>query len=112
MAANDRSNSLIVLSSEANFKAIEKLVTALDTEDAMEKVTRTFPLKNADAQDVAKQLQDLNRDQDSSSRYPVLLLLLLLPLPKVEEDERRGRPPPQLPDRPGPAGARWKASRR
>ncbi len=70
VAANDRSNALIVLSSEANFKAIETLVTALDTEDAMEKVTRTFPLKNADAQDVAKQLQDLNRDQDSSSRYP------------------------------------------
>jgi len=70
VAANDRSNSLIVLSSEANFKAIEKLVTALDTEDALEKATRTFLLKNADAQDVAKQLQDLNKDQDNSSRYP------------------------------------------
>ena len=73
VAANDRSNSLIVLSSEANFKAIEKLVTALDTEDAQEKTTRTFLLKNADAQDVAKQLQDLNKDQDTSSRYPLLL---------------------------------------
>lgn len=31
---------------------------------------RAFPLKNADAEDVAKQLQDLNQDQDSSSRYP------------------------------------------
>jgi general secretion pathway protein D len=70
VAANDRSNSLIVLSSEANFKAIEKLVAGLDTDDAMEKVTRTFLLKNADAQDVAKQLQDLNKDQDNSSRYP------------------------------------------
>ena len=70
VAANDRSNSLIILSSEANFKAIEKLITGLDTEDAMEKITRTFPLKNADAQDVAKQLQDLNKDQDASSRYP------------------------------------------
>jgi general secretion pathway protein D len=70
VAANDRSNSLIVLSSETNFKTIEKLVTALDTEGAMEKITRTFLLKNADAQDVAKQLQDLNKDQDSSSRYP------------------------------------------
>jgi general secretion pathway protein D len=70
VAANDRSNSLIVLSSETNFKAIEKLVTGLDTDDAMEKVTRTFLLKNADAQDAAKQLQDLNKDQDNSSRYP------------------------------------------
>jgi type II secretion system protein D len=70
VTANDRSNSLIILSSEANFNAIVKLVNALDTEDAMDKITRTFPLKNADAQDVAKQLQDLNKDSDSSSRYP------------------------------------------
>ncbi len=70
VSANDRSNSLIILSSEANFRAIEKLVVSLDTDDAMEKVTKTFVLKNADAQDVAKQLQDLNKDQDSSSRYP------------------------------------------
>jgi general secretion pathway protein D len=69
VGANDRSNSLIVLSSEANFKIIEKLVTSLDTEDAQEKVVRTFVLKNADAEDVAKQLQTLNQDQNSS-RYP------------------------------------------
>ncbi|MCX6928284.1 MAG: hypothetical protein NT154_34510, partial [Verrucomicrobia bacterium] len=70
IAANERSNSLIILSSEANYRAIAKLVNGLDTEDAMEKITRTFTLKNADAQDVAKQLQDLNKDQDNSSRYP------------------------------------------
>jgi type II secretion system protein D len=69
IAANDRSNSLIILSSEANFRAVEKLVQSFDTEDAQEKVVQTFMLKNADAQDVAKQLQDLGRDQDSSSRY-------------------------------------------
>ena len=73
VAANDRSNSLIVLSSETNFKAVEKLVAALDTEDALEKASRTFLLRNADAQDVAKQLQDLNKDQDSSSRYPYFI---------------------------------------
>jgi len=70
VAASDRSNSLIVLSSEANFRAIERLVASLDTEGAQEKVVQTFPLKNADAQDVAKQLQELSRDQESSSRYP------------------------------------------
>ncbi|HLH55206.1 MAG TPA: secretin N-terminal domain-containing protein [Verrucomicrobiae bacterium] len=69
VSANDRSNSLIILSSESNFRAIEKLVASFDTEDAQEKVVQTFMLKNADAQDVAKQLQDLGRDQDSS-RYP------------------------------------------
>ena len=70
IAANDRSNSLIILSGESDFKAIVKLVALLDTEDAQEKATETFQLKNADATDVAKQLKDLNQDQDSSSRYP------------------------------------------
>ncbi len=70
ITANDRSNSLIIYSSEATFKIIEALVARLDTEEAQEKIMRTFPLKNADAQDVAKQLQDLNQDQDSSPRYP------------------------------------------
>ena len=70
VAANDRSDSLVVLSSEENFKAIEKLVTSLDTEDAQEKVMQTFTLKNADAQDVAKQLQDLGQNQNNSSTYP------------------------------------------
>jgi type II secretion system protein D len=70
VAADDRSNSLIVLSDITDFEAIEKLVSKLDTENAQEKVMRTFVLKNADAQDVAKQLQDLNQNQNSSgSRY-------------------------------------------
>lgn len=69
ISANDRSNSLIVMSSEPNFRAIEKLVASLDTSDAQEKVMQAFPLKNADAQDVAKQLKDLYADQDDSSGY-------------------------------------------
>jgi type II secretion system protein D len=70
IAANNRSNALIVLSSESNFKLIQNLISELDTEDAQEKVFRVYPLKNADAEDVAKQLQDLNQDQDNSNRYP------------------------------------------
>lgn len=73
VAADDRSNALIVLSSEANFKALELLISGLDSEDAREKVMRTFTLKNADAQDVAKQLQDLNQDQDPFSRYAYII---------------------------------------
>lgn len=69
IAANDRSNSLVILSSESNFKRVSEFVATLDTEEAMEKVTRTFVLKNADAQDVARQLQQLNEDQDGSSRF-------------------------------------------
>ena len=67
---NSRANSLIVLSGESNFKLIESLVETLDTAEAQEKVIRTFLLKNADAEEVAKQLQDLNQDTSSQSRYP------------------------------------------
>jgi general secretion pathway protein D len=70
IGANNRANSLIILSSEANFKAIERLVSTLDTKEAQEKVIQTFTLKNADAEEVAKQLQELNQDQGGGSRYP------------------------------------------
>jgi type II secretion system protein D len=69
VTADEQSNTLLILSSEANFKAIQQFVTSLDTEEAQEKIMRTFTLKNADAQDVAKQLQDLNSEQTSSARY-------------------------------------------
>ena len=68
VSANDRANSLMVLSSQANFAAIQKVVETLDTEDAQEKVMHAFQLKNADAEDVAKQLKSLSEDQDSGSR--------------------------------------------
>ena len=67
VSVDDRSNSLIVLSSLADFAAIKKLVDTLDTEDAQEKTAQTFILKNADAQDVAKQLRDLNQSQPATS---------------------------------------------
>ena len=61
VAADERANALIILSSAASFEAIQKLVASLDTEDAQEKSSETFILKNADAQDMAKQLQELNQ---------------------------------------------------
>ena len=69
ITADDRSNTLLINSSEANFRVIKSFVTSLDTDQALEKIMRTFPLKNADAQDVAKQLQDLNSQQSVSTRY-------------------------------------------
>ena len=69
VTADSQANSLLILSSEANFKVIQQFVSSLDTEEAQAKVMRTFTLKNADAQDVAKQLQDLNSQQNISSRY-------------------------------------------
>jgi len=64
ISANDRSNSLLIMSSEPNFRSIERLVASLDTEEAQEKVMRAYMLKNADAQDVAKQLKDLYNTSD------------------------------------------------
>ncbi|MEY4385850.1 MAG: type secretion system secretin GspD, partial [Verrucomicrobiota bacterium] len=69
ITADDRANSLIVLSSATAFQAIQKLVASLDTEDALEKSSETFFLKNADAQDIAKQLQDLNQSSTVQARY-------------------------------------------
>ena len=69
VAADERANVLIVLSSDTAFRAIQKLVASLDTEDALEKSSETFILKNADAQDVAKQLQDLNQSSTVQARY-------------------------------------------
>jgi type II secretion system protein D len=69
IGSSERANSLFVLSSEANFRTVQKLVNELDTDEAQEKKVQTFILKNADAQDVAKQLQDLGRDQETG-RYP------------------------------------------
>ena len=47
-----------------------RLVETLDTAEAQEKIIKTFSLKNAEAEEVAKQLQDLNQDTSSQSRYP------------------------------------------
>lgn len=69
VTADEQSNTLLILSSEGNFKIIQQFVTSLDTEEAQDKIMRTFTLKNADAQDVAQQLQDLNQDQNTSARY-------------------------------------------
>ncbi len=73
VSANARSNSLIILSSEENFRALEKLIAGLDREDAQERAVRAFSLQNADAEDVAKQLQDLQTDQSSGGRYPYFI---------------------------------------
>jgi len=70
VTANERSNSLIILSSEANFTAVERIVRTLDTDDAQEKAFHAFPLQNADAEDVAKQIKDLSSGQESANRYP------------------------------------------
>jgi len=69
VSAEEQSNTLLVLASESNFRVIQEIVRSLDTDEAQEKIMRTFSLKNADAQDVAKQLQELNSQQNVTARY-------------------------------------------
>jgi general secretion pathway protein D len=70
ITADDQSNTLLIFSSESNFRVIQQFVSSLDTAEAQEKIMRTFALKNADAQDVAKQLQDLNQESGGvTARY-------------------------------------------
>jgi type II secretion system protein D len=71
VSASQSANSLMVLSSGASFREIEKFAVSLDTSDAQEKVMKTFELKNADAQDVARQLQDLSKDQGNNSPFRI-----------------------------------------
>lgn len=70
ITANERSNALIILSSQSNFENIKEFIDRLDTEDAQQQVMETIPLDNADAEDVAQQLKELSENQsNSSSRY-------------------------------------------
>jgi len=59
IAAEQRSNALIILSSPSNFDRVKEIVDALDTEEARQRETRTYELEYADAEDAAEQLDDL-----------------------------------------------------
>ncbi|MBX3746726.1 MAG: hypothetical protein KF833_15565 [Verrucomicrobiae bacterium] len=106
ITANERSNSLIILSSLANFEALQQLLVTLDTDEAQEMVIQTFSLKNADAQDVAKQLQELGEAQSSASRSPYYFIYSSQPRgaskkPSFVADRRRNAvvvqaPPAQM----------------
>ena len=65
----EQANQIIITDYNDNIRAVGELIAALDTEDAQGKNMRTFTLKNADAQDVAKQLQELNQEQSVNARY-------------------------------------------
>jgi general secretion pathway protein D len=69
ITANERSNSLIILSSESNYENIEKFIRQLDTEDAAEQIMETIPLTNADSEEVALQLKELTDGNKTTSRY-------------------------------------------
>jgi len=59
LTADERSNALIVMSTEENFGLITKILAQLDTEESRKTETRSYTLEYADAGDVAGQLNDL-----------------------------------------------------
>jgi len=68
ITADDRSGSLLVLSSEENFALIKDVVEELDTEESVRTMTKTYPLEYADAEDIAQQMNNLYSDMQQS-RY-------------------------------------------
>jgi len=69
VVAHPRSNAILALASQKNQALIEKIVKALDTEDAEEREAKTFVLKHADAEDVAEQLKALQKEDDDDFSY-------------------------------------------
>jgi general secretion pathway protein D len=69
ITADDRSNSLFILASEENFQIIKDLVEQVDTEEAVQTMTKTYPLDHADAEDIAEQLTNLYSGMQQSSYY-------------------------------------------
>ena len=72
--------ALLIFSGETDFKMIQQLVSDLDTEDAQEKVMRSFVIKNADANDVAKQLRIFTRNHRTTAAVFVIGILIHLEL--------------------------------
>ncbi len=69
VACDQRSNTIVVLSSEQNFKAIQGIVTQLDTEESLQTKTEWFELKHADAEDLAQQMNDLYQGNQQRSLF-------------------------------------------
>ncbi len=69
VASDQRSNTIVVLSSEQNFKAIQGIVVQLDTEESLQTKTEWFELHHADAEDLAQQMNDLYQGMQQNT-YP------------------------------------------
>ena len=69
VVAHPRSNAILALASQKNQDLIEKIVKALDTEEAEEREAKTFVLKHADAEEVAEQLEALQKEDDDFSYW-------------------------------------------
>ena len=69
VACDQRSNTIVVLSSEQNYTAIQGIVALLDTEESLQTKTEWFELKHADAEDLAQQMNDLYQGMQERSMF-------------------------------------------
>ncbi len=70
VVADARTNSVVVYAYPEDIESVSKLVEILDTGKSYEKITKVFPLENADAIIISSMLQQLIGEGDSStSRY-------------------------------------------
>ena len=67
IASDQRSNSLVILSSEQNYTAIQTIVKELDSPESVQTKTEWFELKYADAEDLAEQMNTLYQGQNQQS---------------------------------------------
>ena len=69
ITAHDRSSSLLVLSSQANFDLIKTVVAELDTEESVQVTTKTYQLAFADAEDISEQMNELYTGLEQEDGY-------------------------------------------
>ena len=68
VAANERTNSLVVSTTPAYFKTVEQMLANLDSQDKSAREVEYVYLDHADAMSVARQLEDMFRDRRWSDR--------------------------------------------
>lgn len=68
MTANEGGNALVITDTQVNIRRMAEIVKALDTALASVSAIRVFPLKFADAKELANVVKELFQTQDSAQR--------------------------------------------
>lgn len=68
MTANEGGNALVITDTQVNIRRMAEIVKALDTALASVSAIRVFPLKFADAKELANVVKELFQSQDSAQR--------------------------------------------
>ncbi|RJP19734.1 MAG: hypothetical protein C4527_26335 [Candidatus Omnitrophota bacterium] len=69
VVANARTNTIIVYAYPEDVKTVGELIATLDSGKSYDKVTKVFPLQNADAIIISSMLQQLIGEGDSRNQY-------------------------------------------